>query len=144
LFNLLLRLNKFGRLALTDEQRRASSWFAAVVIPPCCPSPFVFILDLGASSFWARWFLDSLMIPVFGSFKASEGCRARCSFVARWHWPRPDLRRWECWPSELHKARAGPERNGSIGERHCSVCLSWGGVIFMWGANAIIPIRPKR
>ena len=31
LFNLLLRMNRFGRLALSDEQRAASTWFGATV-----------------------------------------------------------------------------------------------------------------
>ena len=142
LFNLLLRLNKFGRLALTDEQRRASSWFAAVVIPAL--TSLVLCLYFGFGSFFILCALvfGFLMVPVSGSFKASEG------------WPRTLL--FSC---TLGLAAAGFAGLGAtaFGVSQVPVEKSWvalgsdllglfviGCVIFMWAANAIIPIRPKR
>src|SRR5678809_1581853 len=64
LFNLLLRLNKFGRLALTDEQRRASSWFAAVVIPAVVCLALCLYFGFGSFFILGALVFGFLMIPV--------------------------------------------------------------------------------
>src|SRR5262245_15311240 len=73
LFNLLLRVNRFGRLALSDEQRTASTWFGATVLFTmvslglCLVFGFKNVLILSALVF------GFLTVPVAGMFKASEG-----------------------------------------------------------------------
>lgn len=142
LFNLLLRLNRFGRLALTDEQRRASSWFGAVVIPAVVSLALCFYFGFGSFFILVALVFGCLMVPVSGSFKASEG------------WPRTVL---VC--ATIGLAAAGfaalgmivfGVSQGAAGKPWTTrgVDLLWmfviGCVIFMWAANAIIPIRPKR
>jgi tetratricopeptide (TPR) repeat protein len=144
LFNLLLRLNKFGRLALTDEQRRASSWFAAVVIPALLSLALCFYFGFGSIFVLGALVFGFLMIPVSGSFKASEG------------WPRTLL---ICCTLALAAAGfaalgmlafGAAQGAGGAGKEWVNRGTSLlglfvlGCVIFMWGANAIIPIRPKR
>ena len=73
LFNLLLRLNRFGRLALTREQVVASNWVGACV--------FATLVGLagcalyGTDSLWLFLALVSgfLMVPVAGVFRCAEG-----------------------------------------------------------------------
>jgi hypothetical protein len=72
-FNLLLRLNRFGRLALSREQIVESNWIGAVML--------LALLSLGACDVWGfdGPFLTSamvfgfLIIPVAGTFKTSPG-----------------------------------------------------------------------
>jgi tetratricopeptide (TPR) repeat protein len=142
LFNLLLRVNKFGRLALTDEQRRASSWFAAVVIPALVCLGLCLYFGFGSFFILLALVFGFLMIPVSASFKASEG------------WPRTLL---ICCTIGL--AVAGFVALGLVafGISQGATGKIWstrgggllglfvvGCVLFMWVANVIIPIRPKR
>jgi tetratricopeptide (TPR) repeat protein len=73
LFNLMLRLNRFGRLALSREQIVASNWvgvcvFATLVGLAGC-------MLYGMDSLWLFVALVSgfLMLPVAGVFRCSEG-----------------------------------------------------------------------
>src|SRR5690606_12138238 len=72
LFNLLLRLNRFGRHALSDEQRRASTMLGGMIVTAA-------IILLGA---WAAWDADllvlgictlGLLLPVAGAYHAPAG-----------------------------------------------------------------------
>jgi tetratricopeptide (TPR) repeat protein len=73
LFNLLLRLNRFGRLVLTPEQIVSSNWFGACLL--------LALLSLGACFFtnFALWALFGalvfglLLLPLAGTFKCSSG-----------------------------------------------------------------------
>ena len=72
LFNLLLRLNRYGRLALSDEQRTASNWVGAAL--GVCLIPMA-LWGITREPLWAWGALGSLMmvIPVAGVFKARSG-----------------------------------------------------------------------
>lgn len=61
LFNLLLRLDRFGRLVLSREERRGSSLFGATLVPVVA-SVVWWVLDPGAASFKA--ILVSAMLSV--------------------------------------------------------------------------------
>ena len=143
LFNLLLRVNRFGRLALSDEQRTASTWFGAIVFLAllsfglCFNYGFKGVCLLGALVF------GFLMIPVAGMFKASVG------------WPRVLLMSYTAllamvgitalafeWLGQSMRASTGKPWNDQASNVLGIFLL--GCVIFMWGANVIIPIRPKR
>lgn len=72
LFNLLLRLNRYGRLALSDEQRVASNWVGATLGIGLLP---VALWGMTREPLWAWGAMGSLMmvIPVAGVFKARSG-----------------------------------------------------------------------
>jgi tetratricopeptide (TPR) repeat protein len=73
LFNLVLRLNRFGRLALSREQIVESNWLGTVIL--------LALLSLGACVVWgfdspfllSAMVFGFLIIPVAGTFKASLG-----------------------------------------------------------------------
>ena len=79
LFNLLLRLNKFGRLALSDEQIRASNWIGGCLL-------FVIVggSDRGCCSTCSEPFIAAI-----------AGCRWSCRFrrrsTAQAGWPRNSM-----------------------------------------------------
>jgi tetratricopeptide (TPR) repeat protein len=143
LFNLLLRLNKFGRLALSDEQSTASSWFAAVVLPALASLALCFVFGFDSVFLLSALVFGLLMIPVAGMFKAHQG------------WPRTLL---ICYTgglavtglAALFFLGLGAWQGGSDGRSWSKTgdgtlgLFVVGCVIFMWGANVIIPIRPKR
>jgi tetratricopeptide (TPR) repeat protein len=73
LFNLLLRLNRFGRMILSDDERRASNWIGLCVLAA-----------LACLGWWAVYGYEAwlgalvfalLMIPVSGIFKCPPGGR---------------------------------------------------------------------
>jgi hypothetical protein len=143
LFNLLLRVNKFGRLALSEEQSTASSWFAAVVFPALASLALCFVFGFDSIFILSALVFGMLMIPVAGMFRASIG------------WPRTLLM---CYTAGLAVAglaalcffglagwqdgKAGREWL-DLGKGTLGLFIT-GSIIFMWGANVIIPIRPKR
>ena len=142
LFNLLLRVNKFGRLALSDEQRTASSWFGATVLLTLASLGLCMVFGFKSVFLLSAMVFGFLMVPVAGMFKASRG------------WPRTLLM---CYTAGLLVAgltliAAGAQGNwrtplegnalGALGSVAFGVFLL-GCVIFMWGANVIIPIRPR-
>jgi tetratricopeptide (TPR) repeat protein len=72
LFNLLLRFDRFGRLALSSGQRTASTWVGA-----CLAFAFIFMmaaLFTGSHALWAASALSGLLvIPITGVFNCPPG-----------------------------------------------------------------------
>jgi tetratricopeptide (TPR) repeat protein len=73
LFNLLLRLNKFGRLVLSREQTVATNWFGL-----CLLLALVGLIGCLFRSFDSVWFIMAvvfglLLLPVSAVFKCSSG-----------------------------------------------------------------------
>ncbi len=143
LFNLLLRLNKFGRLALSDEQSTASTWFAAVVLPALASLGLCLVFGFNSIFLLFAFVFGLLMIPVAGVFKASKG------------WPRTLLMSYTAalaiaGITSLVQFALGALSNGEEGKQWLELgkatlgFLTIGSIIFMWGANFIIPIQPKR
>jgi len=143
LFNLLLRLNKFGRMALSDEQRTASSWFGVTVFLALVSLGLCLVYGFEGAPLLGALVFGLLMIPVAGMFKASVG------------WPRTLLMCYTAGLTLIGLATLAFEALGAF--QAASDAKFWrglaggtlavfllGGVIFMWGANFIIPIRPKR
>lgn len=143
LFNLLLRVNRFGRLALSDEQRVASTWFGLTVFLALVSLGLCFVFSFKSVFLLGAMVFGFLMVPVAGMFKASRG------------WPRTVLMSYTALLAVaggvlLAVAAAGDWRAplqgdalGPIGNMALMVFLL-GCVGFMWGANVIIPIQPKR
>jgi tetratricopeptide (TPR) repeat protein len=143
LFNLLLRVNRFGRLALSDEQRTASSWFGATVFLALASLALCLVYGFNNMFVLSALVFGFLMVPVAGTFKASAG------------WPRTLLL---CYTvglalvgiASLVLEGLGNWHGGAQGKSWRELGAStlivflFGCIIFMWGANLIIPIRPKR
>ena len=80
-FNLLLRLNRFGRLALSREQIVESNWIGSVM--------FLALLSLGACVVWgfdspflmAAMVFGFLIIPIAGTLKTSPGRSRRGMWI---------------------------------------------------------------
>jgi tetratricopeptide (TPR) repeat protein len=143
LFNLLLRVNRFGRLALSDEQRTASTWFGATVFLALASLALCLVFGFGSVFVFSALVFGLLMVPVAGMFKAFAG------------WPRMLLMCYTGGLALLGLAvlaflglaewQGGEQGKawGKLGIATLSIFLL-GCVIFMWGANVIIPIRPRR
>lgn len=71
LFNLLLRLNRFGRLALSDEQIRASNWIGGCLL-------FVIVAAIAGVTIHDAWLTAALLgvfwiLPLSATFNSTEG-----------------------------------------------------------------------
>lgn len=143
LFNLLLRLNSYGRFALTDEQTRASNWFAAVVIPALVSLALCLVFGFGSIFILSALVFGFLMIPVSGTFKASPGWPRKLLMTATLVLATLGL-------SALGYFGAGELTGGNPGKALLATGKSLlslfvtGSIIFMWGAMFIIPIQPRR
>ena len=143
LFNLLLRVNRFGRLALSDEQRTASSWFGATVFLALGSLALCFVFGFKSVLVTSAFVFGFLMVPVAGMFNASQG------------WPRTLLFSYTAGLALVGIATLAFDGLGAwhsgdegkywdkLGAGTLAVFLL-GCVAFMWGANVIIQIRPKR
>ncbi|MBI4659510.1 MAG: tetratricopeptide repeat protein [Verrucomicrobia bacterium] len=73
LFNLLLRLNRYGRLALSPEQVTASSWVGACVGLAMAALALGLLLKPQNLFFLASFVFGFLVIPLAALFKCSKG-----------------------------------------------------------------------
>lgn len=139
LFNLLLRLNKFGRLALSEEQTRAANWVGACValalasLGMCFAAGFESPYVIGALVFGA------LLIPLSATFKCASG------------WPRRMMTVYTVLMATagiLSMAldfvpADGPPTLNALGNAAFGIFLL--GVIGSgWVANALLLARPRR
>lgn len=81
LFNLLLRLNRFGRLALTREQVVESNWVGL-----CLGLALVSLAGCVAQGFQSPWLVSLavfglLLMPLSGLFRCSEGWPRRTMLI---------------------------------------------------------------
>ena len=143
LFNLLLRVNRFGRLALSREQMVASSWFGVCVLLALLSLALCLPFGLNSPFVVSAAVFGLLMIPVAGMFKASSG------------WPRTLLMTYTGLLALVGigalalvsvEMLVGADAVGGLHGAWKSALgvFVTGCVIFMWGANVIIPIRPKK
>ncbi|MHC4993496.1 MAG: tetratricopeptide repeat protein, partial [Planctomycetota bacterium] len=76
LFNLLLRLNRFGRYALSDDQVTATNWLGATIAVALVSGTYWLFTDAPAAGALAT-FGAAMAIPISGAFAAGEGKRSR-------------------------------------------------------------------
>lgn len=72
LFNLLLRLNKFGRLALSDEQIRASNWIGGCLLFVIVAAVITVAFDV-SGAFLAALAGLALVVPLSATFNCQAG-----------------------------------------------------------------------
>jgi tetratricopeptide (TPR) repeat protein len=80
LFNLALRFNRFGRLALSREQRIASSWIGGCFLLAAA-SFFVYIVNANAVASFGMLYFGLLLLPLAVTFGRPPG-RARWVMAA--------------------------------------------------------------
>jgi hypothetical protein len=76
LFNLLLRLNRFGRLALSRAERIESTWIGACFVP----AAVCFVAELVHSTLLTRFgmmYFGLLLFPLAVTFRQPEGTPRR-------------------------------------------------------------------
>jgi tetratricopeptide (TPR) repeat protein len=73
LFNLLLRLNRFGRLALSRKQTVASNWIGASLLLGLISIGFCFVFGFDSPFIIAAIVFGFLVLPLAGTFNCTEG-----------------------------------------------------------------------
>jgi tetratricopeptide (TPR) repeat protein len=73
LFNLLLRLNRFGRLVLTREQVVASNWIGGCLLLALVCLGVAFLTHLAVPMVLAAAVFGFLILPLAGTFKCHTG-----------------------------------------------------------------------
>jgi tetratricopeptide (TPR) repeat protein len=144
LFNLLLRLNPFGRLVLSREETVASNWFgsslllALLALAGCAAFGF----DLEQPWLPALMVFGFLLLPLSATFK----CRAG--------WPRKAMAGYTIAMAGIGIMAIGLQTLGVLGIPHGKL-VGLGGMglllVFLfgaigspWVANILIAMRPKR
>lgn len=140
LFNLLLRFNRFGRLALSQEEITAANWLA-VCLGGGALFAVVYFLTYNTFFLLVAIFSGTMAIPVSVTLRSSAG------------WPRKVL-----WAYTLILAGLGTvafltllldpaDSNTSTGVRVCGICIVAyliGLILFQWVANAVGMARVRR
>jgi tetratricopeptide (TPR) repeat protein len=73
MFNLLLRLNRFGRLALTREQTVESNWVGAVFLLALGSLGGCFVMGFGSPWLMSLTVFGLLLLPLSGLFRCAVG-----------------------------------------------------------------------
>ncbi len=73
LFNLLLRINRFGRLALSREQTIASNWLGLCLLLVIVSFGGCFVFGFNTAWLMAVLISSALLIPIAGTFKCPKG-----------------------------------------------------------------------
>jgi len=144
LFNLMLRLNRFGRLALSREQTIASNWFGACVLLALLGLVGSLMNGFDIDRPWMASLLvfGFLLLPLSATFKCREG------------WPRNAMAIYTAIMASAGIAALGCLFFGEIGIPHAKLLRAVGMVLFLvflfgaigspWVANLLIAMRPKR
>ncbi len=137
LFDLLLRLNKFGRLALSEEQIRSSNWIGGALFAGLAGSVGGYFLD-NSWIFFPGLFSLFMVFPLIGFFGCEEG------------WPRKAMLTYtvilgliggiacSLWIGKTSDADITPMAELLI------VVFGLGSVLSGWVANGLMMVRPKR
>lgn len=133
LFNLVLRLNRFGRLALSKEQVTASNYVGACLLAAVLAAVAWLITGREVGILVAIVF-GLLVIPVSGTFHCQPG------------WPRKAMALYTGFVAVLGLAGAAVsfvESGNAVGTGLFAISLL-GAVLSTWAANFMIAARPKR
>ena len=137
-FNLLLRLNKFGRLAVSAEQRRSSNWVGACLAG--CAASVAALLATGLDGFGMTALVSGLLaIPMIATFHCDKG------------WPRTAMGAYTAGLAALGFTAAAlaffqPAENSRAESIDAALLLIFflGAVLSSWMGNILAAIRPKK
>lgn len=127
LFNLLLRMNRFGRLALSRQQMVASNWFGATVLLAILSLP-AWIVSSNQAFLFSALVFGFLTLPVAGTFKCHHG------------WPRTVMAVYTAALAGIGLLGAGMGKKGIelMGLFLLGIFLS------AWIVNFLVHARPRR
>jgi tetratricopeptide (TPR) repeat protein len=143
LFNLLLRLNRFGRLVLTREQIVSTNWIGSCLLLALLALAAFLLSDFSAPFLLAAAVFGFLVLPLAGTFKCAEG------------WPRKAMAAYTGAMAAagiaailllfLARFQVGPTAKAVRAASVSLIGLFFIGVIgSAWVANILISQRPKR
>jgi hypothetical protein len=143
LFNLLLRLNRFGRLALSRQQVIASNWIGVCLLLALLALAGCFALGFDTPCLLAAVVFGFLLLPLAGTFKCAAG------------WPRKSMAVYTAVMAAAGLGALLLDFAGSIpvaGAANTSGPASAGllGMFLLgaigsgWVANILIAQRPRR
>jgi tetratricopeptide (TPR) repeat protein len=142
LFNLMLRLNRFGRLALSREQTVATNWFGTCLLLALCSLAGWLMMPRSAFLIAAAVF-GFLLLPLAGTFRCSEG------------WPRKAMATYTTAMAVLGISAVillfiAAGQSGSAAKSTGAASLPLISLFFIgaigsgWVANILISQRPRR
>ncbi|MCI0537630.1 MAG: tetratricopeptide repeat protein [Verrucomicrobiales bacterium] len=143
IFNLVLRLNRYGRLALTDEQRVASNWVGTSVGLALISILLALAFEFRAVFLFGAFVFGFLVIPLAASFKCQPG------------WPRQTMIAYTCLMATAGvfalscAALSGTwAKKGADAAENMAVfglsAFGLGAIGSSWVANILIMQRPKK
>ena len=144
LFNLLLRMNSFGRLVLSREQTVASNWFGSCLLLALLSLAGCLFFSFDFDKPWiaALIVFGFLLLPLSATFKCQEG------------WPRKAMAGYTIAMAIIGVGAVGLQMLNALGLSDGKL-IALGGVglllVFLfgamgspWVANILIAMRPKR
>ena len=138
LFNLLLRLNRFGRLALSEEQYLASTWFGGSILLALLALAGCILNGFDGPWLVALIVFGFLVLPLAGTFKCRSG------------WPRKAMAGYTIAMAVVGIASVALH---FVPGKHPALQLLGVGLLVVfavgamgsaWVANILIAMRPKR
>jgi tetratricopeptide (TPR) repeat protein len=131
LFNLLLRLSRFGRMALSHQQIVASNWIGACVLVALAALG-VWLATGQSVALLAAMVFGILIVPLAGTFRCRSG------------WPRQMM---TVFTALMALAGLGTIGLAALDSELCTVTgglFIVGMVLSPWLANAMMMVRPRR
>jgi tetratricopeptide (TPR) repeat protein len=143
LFNLLLRLNRFGRLALTEEKTHASNWIGGCILLALLALGACLLTGFSGPTVLAPLVFGFLIIPLAGTFNCPEG------------WPRKMMAGYTAIMAAaglaglaLALAATGRPKDGTDALTDlmtgCLIAFFIGAIGSSWVANFLMTRRPRR
>lgn len=142
LFNLLLRLDRFGRLALSEEQVRASNWIGSVVGLGLVALGFCLVHGFEGPPLYGLLACAGLVIPMAAMFNCSEG------------WPRRVMSGFTlgmvvCGAAMFGGSFIPKQPSGTLEAVRalsvvCTLLFAVGAIAGPWVGNIVAASRPKR
>lgn len=130
LFNLLLRLNRFGRLALSRDQIVASNWVGGCLVGGLAAAAAWLVTGVGVLLLGVVFF-GLLIIPIAGTFKCQPG------------WPRTAMGAYTALLAGWGLAGLALLFVVPLLALVCLGLFLLGAILSEWVANGLIMIRPK-
>jgi hypothetical protein len=131
LFNLLLRLDRFGRLVLSREEIVASNWVGACLLLAVLGAALGAAFGFGAL-LWSGVGLFALLIPLAATFQCRPG------------WPRTAMSAYTASVAALGGAGLGLRLAGSSSAGALLALFVLGLAGATWVGNALVSSVPRR
>ena len=143
LFNLLLRMNRFGRLVLSPEQIVSTNWIGSCILLALLALAACLVSDFAVHFLLAAAVFGFLVLPLAGTFKCAEG------------WPRKVMAAYTATMAAAGIAAVfllllARMQTGAAAKSMKAASVPFVGLFFLgvigsgWVANILISQRPRR